>query len=93
MAPTRLGLIALVCWVVYGVFLLSDLYLWYPVAGIALRLLVPWALLCNLGGIAMSIARVRKDKPSAVILGLILNTVPPMIVAAFFLWLFFGFRM
>ena len=93
MTPIRLGLIALVCWALYGVFLISDFYMRYPVAGIALRLLVPWAPLCNLGGIAMSIARVRRDKPSAVVLGLALNIAPPTIAAGFFLCLFFGFKM
>jgi hypothetical protein len=93
MTPIRLGLIALLCWVAYGVFLFSDLYLRYPVAGIALRLLVPWAVLCNLFGIGMGVARIRKDRKSAVLLGFVLNAVPPMIVAGFFLWLFFGFKM
>lgn len=93
MTATRLGLIALVCWVAYGVFLLSDLYLRFPVAGIALRLLVPWALLCNLVGIGIGITRLRKDKVSVIALGFLLNAVPPMIAAGFFLWLFFGFKM
>ena len=93
MTPIRLGLIALPWWVVYGVFLFSDLYLRHPVAGIALRLLMPLALLCNLAGVAMGLARIRKDTKTGVVLGLILNGMPPVIVAGFFLWLFFGFKM
>ncbi len=93
MTPIRLGLIALVCWVLYSAFLRSDLYVRYRVAGIALRLLVPWALLCNLVGIGMDMARVRKDEASAIILGGVLNIAPPTIAAGFFLCLFFGFKM
>jgi hypothetical protein len=93
MTPIRLGLIALPGWVVYGVVLFSDQYLRHPVAGIVLRLLMPLALLCNLVGVAMGLARIRKDTKTGVVLGLVLNAVPPMIAAGFFLWLFFGFKM
>lgn len=93
MTPIRLGLIALPWWVAYGVFLFSDLYLRYPVAGIALRLLAPWAVLCNLVGIGIGLVRIRKDGKRMIVLGLVLNAVPPMVAAGFFLWLLFGFKM
>ncbi|MDI9433414.1 MAG: hypothetical protein QM570_16985 [Planctomycetota bacterium] len=88
-----MGLIALPWWVAFGVFLFLDLYLRYPVAGAALRLLMPLALLCNLVGIAMGLGRIRCDSRRAVVVGLVLNAIPPVFFAAFFLWLFFGFKM
>ncbi len=93
MTPIRLGLIALVCWMAYGVFLLSDFYLRFPVAGIALRLLVPWALLANLVALAMTLARIRKQPAGQTAFALALNAIPPAIAAGFLLWLFFGFKM
>jgi len=88
-----LGLIALPWWVAFGVFLFLDLCLRYPVAGAALRLLMPLALLCNLVGIAMGLGRIRRDSRRAVVTALVLNAVPPAFFATFFLWLFFGFKM
>jgi len=93
MTPIRLGLIALPWWVAYGVFLFLDLYLRYPVAGAALRLLMPLVLLCNLAGIVMGVGRIRRDSRRAVVVGLVLNAVPPAFFATFFLWLFFGLKM
>ncbi|MBN2559810.1 MAG: hypothetical protein JXQ75_02630 [Phycisphaerae bacterium] len=93
MTPIRLGLIALPWWVAFGVFLFWDLYLRYPVVASALRLLMPLVLLCNLVGIAMGLARIRRDSRRAVVAGLVLNVVPPAFFIAFFLWLFFGFKM
>ena len=93
MTPIRLGLVALPWWAAYGVFLFLDLYLWYPVAGSALRLLMSLVLLCNLVGIAMGLARNRRDSGRAVVVGLVLNAVPPAFFASFFLWLSFGFKM
>jgi len=93
LSPTMLGVVALGIWVVYITFVMLDLYLRYPVAGIALRLLVPWAALCNLVGIGLGLVRIRKDQKRMIVLGLVLNAVPPMIAAGFFLWLFFGFKM
>lgn len=93
MTPIRLGLVALPWWAAFGVFLFWDLYLWYPVAASAVRLLMPLALLCNLAGIAMGVGRIRRDSRRAVVVGLVLNVVPPTFFAAFFLWLFFGFKM
>jgi hypothetical protein len=91
--PMLLGVIALAIWVAYGAFVMLDLYLDYPVAGIALRLLVPWAALGNLVGIVMAIVRTRKDGKLLLAAGLILNAVPPLVMLGFLLWLFFGFRM
>lgn len=91
--PIVLGVIALGCWAAYGAFLMLDLYLDYPVAGMALRLLVPWAALGNLVGIIVAIARARKDGTLLLAAGLILNGVPPLIMAGFLFWLFFGFKM
>jgi hypothetical protein len=54
---------------------------------------MPLALLCNLVGVAMGLARIRKDTKTGVVLGLVLNAVRPMIAAGFFLWLLFGFKM
>ncbi len=93
MTPVRLGLIALPWWTAFGVFLFLDLYLRYPVAASALRLLMPLALLCNLAGIAMGLVRIRRDSRRAVVVGLVLNAVPPMFFITFFLWLFFGLKM
>jgi hypothetical protein len=91
--PIVLGVIALGCWAAHGAFLMLDLYLDYPVAGMALRLVVPWAALGNLVGIVMAIVRARKDGKLLLIAGLILNGVPPIIMVGFFVWLFFGFKM
>ncbi len=91
--PIVLGVAALGCWAAYGAFLMLDLYLDYPVAGMALRLVVPWAALGNLVGLVMAIARARKDGRLMLAAGLILNGVPPIIMVGFFLWLFFGFKM
>ena len=93
MSPIRLGLIALVCWLAYSVFLVSDLYLRFPVVAIALRLLVPWALLANLLALTITITRIRKQAGRQTALALILNAIPPAVAAAFFLWLFVGFKM
>jgi hypothetical protein len=91
--PVLLGVIALGFWVAYSAFVMLDLYLDYPVAGVALRLLVPWAALANLVGIVMAIVRGRKDGKLLLAAGLILNAVPPLVMAGFLLWLFFGFKM
>jgi len=91
--PIVLGVAGLVCWAAYGAFLMLDLYLDYPVAGMALRLVVPWAALGNLVGIVMAVTRARKDGTFLLVVGLILNGVPPIIMVGFFLWLFFGFKM
>ena len=91
--PVALGVIALGCWAAYSAFVMLDLYLQYQMAGIALRLLVPWAALCNLVGIVMAIARAREDGKPLLVAGLIVNVVPPILMAGFFLWLFFGFKM
>jgi hypothetical protein len=88
-----LGLVALACWVVYGVFLMLDLYLDYPTTGIALRLLVPWVVVCNLVGFIMALVRARKDGTLLLVAGLILNSLPPAVMIGFFLWLIFGFKM
>ncbi|MDI6451356.1 hypothetical protein [Anaerobaca lacustris] len=93
MTPIRLGLIALPWWTTFGVFLFLDLYLRYPVVGTVLRLLMPLVLLCNLAGIVMGVGRIRRDSRRAVVVGLVLNAVPPAFFAAFFLWLFFGLKM
>ena len=91
--PMVLGLIALACWVAYSAFVMLDLYLRYPVAGMALRLLVPWAVLGNLAGIVVAIVRARRDGKLLLVVGLVLNAVPPLIMAGLFFWLFFGFKM
>jgi len=91
--PITLGIIALGFWAVYTAFLMLDWYLRYPVAGMALRLLVPGAALCNLIGFAVALARARQDGKLALVLGLAFNAVPPLIMAGFLFWLFFGFRM
>jgi hypothetical protein len=88
-----LGLAALVCWVVYGVFLMLDFYLDYPTAGIALRLLVPWVVVCNLVGLIMALVRARRDGTLLLVAGLILNLLPVAVVAGLFLWLIFSFKM
>jgi hypothetical protein len=70
-----------------------DWYLRYPMAGMALRLLVPGAALCNLIGLAVALARARQDGKLTLVLGLVLNGLPPLIMAGFLFWLFFSFRM
>jgi len=91
--PIALGVIALGFWVAYSAFVMLDLYLDYPVAGVALRLVVPGAALCNLIGIVAAIVRAHKDGKLLLAAGLILNAVPPLIMVGFLLWLFFGFKM
>lgn len=47
----------------------------------------------DLVGIVMGITRARKDGKLLLVAGLIVNVVPPILMAGFFLWLFFGFKM
>ena len=41
----------------------------------------------------MAIARARKDGKLLLVAGLVANALPPVAMAGFFLWLFFGFKM
>ena len=91
--PAALGLIALACYGAFSAFLMLDLYLEYPMVGFALRLLLPWAALCNLVGIVTAIVRARKDGKHVLVMGLVLNIVPPITMIGFFLWLLLGFKM
>jgi hypothetical protein len=91
--PMALGLVALACWVVYGMFLMLDLYLDYPTARMALRLLVPWVVVCNLVGLVMALVRGRRDGKARLMAGLALNFLPLAVMIGFFVWLIFGFKM
>ncbi len=93
MAAIVLGLTVLVYWVVYWVFLFGDYYLVWTDAGGMLKLLFPVAALCNVIGIVVSIWRIGRGPRGPVIIVLVLNALPLIVGAGFFVWLFFGFRM
>ncbi len=91
--PVVLGLIALGCYAAFSAFLMLDLYLEYSTAGLVLRSLLPWAVLCNIVGIVMGITRARKDGKPLLVAGLIVNVVPPIVMVGSVLWHLFNFKM
>jgi len=93
MAALVLGLVVLAYWVAYWVFVFGDYYLAWTDAGGMLKLLFPVAVLCNVVGVFVSIWRIRKGSKGPAIVSLVLNSLPLLAGAGFFIWLFFGFKM
>ena len=89
--PKWIGWIALVYWVLFGVFLCGDLYLSWQTVGLLIKVLFPLACLANLFGLitALSLWKIRRREAA----GLLLLHGPPLAAVAYGIWwLFFGVK-
>ncbi|MBU1692926.1 MAG: hypothetical protein KJ726_07295 [Verrucomicrobia bacterium] len=87
----RMSWLALIYWVIFGIFLYSDLYLSRPNVGLLIKALFPLACLANLFGLVMALSlwKVRRREAA----GLLLLNGPPLAAVAYGIWwLFFGLK-
>ena len=88
-----LGIFTFVYWLLFGVYVFSDLYLKYSTFSVFFGLLAHVIGLCNILAIIYCIVRFKKYKKSLIIPSVILYVTPLVGIGCFFFWLFFGFRM
>lgn len=86
------GLVALIYWIVFYSTSFSDGYLAMPAVALVVKLLLPVALIVNVGALALAFARfggVPRRRSAA---ALTLHAVPLLAGMAFLWWLFWGVR-
>ena len=95
MLAIYLGTATILYWLCFGIVIVGDLYLSYPEMGMVVKILFPFAVLCNVAGTASAIAHLvrRRGTLNKGIAGLALNVLPPAGALCFFLLLFFWCRM
>ena len=95
MLAIYLGMATVLYWLCFGIVIVGDLYISYPEMGMVVKILFPFAVLCNVTGTVSSVTHLvrRRGTLTKGIAGLALNVLPLAGALCFFLWLFFWFRM
>lgn len=84
------GLAALVYWLVLYAATFRDWYLDWPVAGMALKLLLPLVLIVNLGAVAIIVVGFKAGSRRRNMTALSLHALPVLAGVGLLYWLFFG---
>ena len=95
MLALGLALLVVPYWIIFTVNFFLDLHLRYVTLGMILKLLLPFALLCNVTGSIVGIVHLVKQSPhqGLTIVGLILNMLPLLGIAWIAFWWTFIFKM
>ena len=95
MWPIAFGIVGLIYWPLFIVFILYDLYLSHPMLAMPFLMLCPIIGSANIAGIALSLIGLGRDgtRLGLKIAALFLNVLPLLAITGFLGWLFFGFRM
>lgn len=87
------GFAALAYWLVFYAAAFRDWYLDWPVAGMALKLLLPLVLIINLGAVAIIVVGFKAGTRWRNVTALSLHVLPVLAGVGFLYWLFFGVSM
>jgi type III secretory pathway component EscS len=89
-----LGIIVLIYWISFFIFLFYDQHFSHANLDFAMKFLLPVAILANIIGIILGIIQIGKEKNKRTLKFAVicLNAIPLICVVCFFFWLYFGFR-
>ena len=85
------GIAALLCWLIFWIFLLFDMYLTYPEYGVTVKFIAVAAFLLNVTGIILEIIELKKKKKwLTAVIRIALHAVPIIAAGSFYYWIAFG---
>jgi hypothetical protein len=79
-------------WIVFYIFVFGDVYLFWPMAGLLIKVLLPFAFAANIAGMILAVVRIPTEQNVEKAMALALHGIPLVSGVGFIWWLFFGVR-
>lgn len=89
-----IAVITLPFWALFALDLYFDFYLQHPLLGMCLKFLFPIVVLANVAGVVVGIVHAAQTKKRRLrpVVGIVLNSLPLLMIASVVYWWVFLFR-